>query len=90
MANAVENALSRASDEQRAKAQAVIEEARRNIKLVSMQQMDDISPTAADAVARNAQVIEECRGPRRERYCGRYNHHSHPRGSQRLRFAHVG
>lgn len=61
MKNAVESALARASEEQRARAYQAIEEARNNIKLVSMQQVEDISPTAADAVARNAQIIEEAK-----------------------------
>lgn len=61
MDNAVENALNRGNEEQRARAQQVIEEARNNIKLVSMQQMGDISPTAADSVSRNAQIIEEAK-----------------------------
>ncbi len=61
MANAMEDALNRASPEQKAKNQQVIEEARNNIKLVSIQQMDDISPSGADSIARNAQVIEEAK-----------------------------
>lgn len=61
MGSAVEDALARASAEQREKAQAVIEEARRNIRLVSAQQMEDISPTSADSIARNAQIIEEAK-----------------------------
>lgn len=61
MGNAIEDALNRASPEQQARNRQVIEEARRNIKLVSMQQMEDISPSGADAVARNAQVIEEAK-----------------------------
>jgi hypothetical protein len=61
MGNAIEDALNRAGPEQRARNQQIIEEARRNIKLVSMQQMDDISPTGADAIARNAQIIEEAK-----------------------------
>ena len=61
MPNAVEDALSRASAEQKAKNEQVIAEARSNIKLVSMQQMDDISPTGADSIARNAQIIEEAK-----------------------------
>ena len=59
MANAIENALSRASVEQQEKAQQVIEEARRNIKLVSVR--DDITPSNADSTSRNAQVIEEAK-----------------------------
>lgn len=61
MKNAVESALARASEEQRVRAYQVIEEARNNIKLVSIQHTEDISPTAADAVARNAQIIEEAK-----------------------------
>ncbi len=61
MANAIEDALSRASAEQRERAQQAIEEARQNIKLVSMRQMGDISSTDADSVARNAQIIEEAK-----------------------------
>lgn len=59
MANAIEGALNRASAEQREKAQQVIEEARRNITLVSMR--DDITPTDADSISRNAQIIEEAK-----------------------------
>lgn len=61
MSNAVENALNRASEEQRARAQQVIEEARQNIRLVSVQQMNDMSPSGADTIARNAQIIEEAK-----------------------------
>jgi len=57
MANAVEEALNRAGAEQRAKAQQVIEEARRNIKLVSVR--DDITPT--ESVAKQTEIIEEAR-----------------------------
>ncbi len=59
MANAIETALNRASTEQRERAQQVIEEARRNIKLVSVR--DDISATDGDAIARNAHTIEEAK-----------------------------
>lgn len=59
MANAVENALNRASAEQREKAQQIIEEARRNIKLVSMR--DDVTPSDGDAITKNAQAIEEAK-----------------------------
>lgn len=59
MANAVEEALNRASAEQQAKNQQVIEEARRNIKLVSVR--DDITPADADSASRNAKAIEEAR-----------------------------
>ena len=59
MENAVENALNRASAEQRERAQQVIEEARRNIRLVSVR--DDISSTDGDAIARNAHTIEEAK-----------------------------
>jgi predicted ribosome quality control (RQC) complex YloA/Tae2 family protein len=59
MANAIEDALDRASAEQQAKAQQVIEEARRNIKLVSVR--DDITTTDADSIAKNAQAIEEAK-----------------------------
>lgn len=55
--NAVEAALNRASEEQRAKAQQVIEEARRNIKLVSMR--DDIPPS--EIAAQQTQIIEEAK-----------------------------
>lgn len=57
MANAVEEALNRASEEKRAKAQQVIDEARRNIKLVSMR--DDIPPS--EITAQQAQIIEEAK-----------------------------
>ena len=57
MANAVEEALNRANPEQRAKAQQVIEEARRNIKLVSMR--DDIPPS--EIAAEQKQIIEEAK-----------------------------
>ncbi|MBE2288942.1 MAG: hypothetical protein IAE95_05265 [Chitinophagaceae bacterium] len=60
MANAVENALNRASDEQRARAQQAIEEARANIKLVSMQP-GDVTASGANSIAHNAQVIEEAK-----------------------------
>lgn len=59
MANAIEEALNRASAEQREKALQAIEEARRNIKLVSVQQ--EITPTDADAISKNAQIIEEAK-----------------------------
>lgn len=61
MANAIEDALSRASPEQQQRNQQVIEEARRNIRLVSMQQMDDITPSGAASIEQNAQVIEEAK-----------------------------
>lgn len=61
MANAVEDALNRASEEQRERAQQAIEEARRNIKLVSVRQMDDISAADGDYIAKNAQIIEEAK-----------------------------
>jgi predicted ribosome quality control (RQC) complex YloA/Tae2 family protein len=61
MPNAIEDALSRASAEQRERAQQAIEEARQNIKLVSVRQMGDISSTEADSVTRNAQIIEEAK-----------------------------
>jgi len=61
MANAIEEALNRASAEQRERAQQVIEEARRNIKLVSIRTMDDISSADGDYIAKNAQVIEEAK-----------------------------
>lgn len=57
MANAVEDALNRASAAQRAKAQQVIEEARRNIKLVSMR--DDITPS--ESVTKQREIIEEAK-----------------------------
>ena len=60
MANAVEDALNRASAEQKERNQQVIEEARSNIKLVSMQP-GDMSSTSADSLARNAQIIEEAK-----------------------------
>lgn len=60
MANAVEDALNRASAEQRERAMATIEEARRNIQTTNMQ-MGDISSTDAASVARNAQIIEEAK-----------------------------
>ena len=59
MANAVEEALNRGSEEQKARAHKVIEEARRNIQLVSVR--DDITPTEADTVARQAKIIEEAK-----------------------------
>lgn len=59
MGNAVEDALSRASAEQRARAYQAIEEARRNIKLVSMR--EEITPSDADKIAQNAKTIEEAR-----------------------------
>ncbi len=61
MANAIEDALNRASPEQKERNKQVIEEARRNIKLVSMLQMEDITPANADSVARQAQIIEEAK-----------------------------
>ncbi len=60
MANAVENALNRASEVQRARAQQAIEEARANIKLVSMQP-GDVTPSGASSIAHHAQVIEEAK-----------------------------
>ena len=57
MANAIEEALNRASEEQRAKAQQVIAEARRNIQLVSMR--DDIPPS--EITARQTEIIEEAK-----------------------------
>ena len=60
MANAVEDALNRASAEQKERNQQVIEEARSNIKLVSMQP-GDMSSSSADSLARNAQIIEEAK-----------------------------
>jgi hypothetical protein len=57
MANAIEDALNRASAEQQAKNNQVIEEARRYIQLVSVR--DDITPT--DPAARNIQAIEEAK-----------------------------
>lgn len=59
MANAVEAALNRMSAEQRQKAEQVIEEARRNIKLVSVR--DDITPSDGEHITKQAQVIEEAR-----------------------------
>jgi hypothetical protein len=61
MANAIEDAMNRASPEQKVRNQQIIEEARNNIKLVSMQQMEDISPSGAESIARNAQAIEEAK-----------------------------
>ena len=61
MKSAVEDALGRASAEQKIRNQQVIEEARSNIKLVSMQQMEDMTPSGADSIARNAQTIEEAK-----------------------------
>ncbi len=61
MANAIEDALNWASPEQKARNQQVIEEARRNIKLVSMQQLEDITPSSAASIERNAQIIEEAK-----------------------------
>lgn len=59
MANAIEDALNRASAEQRERALAAIEEARRNIKLVSVR--DDITPGEADSISRHAHTIEEAK-----------------------------
>jgi hypothetical protein len=59
--NAVQQALDRADPQQRARNEAAIEEARRTIRLVSMQQMDDITPSGAESIARNAQIIEEAK-----------------------------
>lgn len=59
MANAIEAVLNRASQEQRDRAQQVIEEARRNIKLVSNR--DDIPTTGVDSVSKNTHTIEEAR-----------------------------
>lgn len=59
MANAIDDALNRASQEQRE--QQVINEARRNIQLVSVRQMGDVSSTDAASIAKNAQVIEEAK-----------------------------
>lgn len=59
MGNAVEDALNRASAEQRARAYQAIEEARRNIRLVSVR--DDITPSDTDTIAKNAKTIEEAR-----------------------------
>jgi hypothetical protein len=60
MANAVEDALNRATPEQREKAMQTIEEARRNIQMNNVQ-MGDISSTEAANVAHNAQVIEDAK-----------------------------
>lgn len=60
MSNAVENALNRASEEQRARAQQAIEEARANIKLVSMQP-GDVTPAGGNSIAHNAQIIDEAK-----------------------------
>lgn len=60
MANAIEDALNRASEEQRAKALQAIQEARQNIKLVSMRG-ENISQMDVDSVERNKQVIAEAR-----------------------------
>lgn len=57
MANAIEEALNRASQEQRERAQQVIAEARRNIKLVSMR--DDIPQS--EIIAQQTQIIEEAK-----------------------------
>lgn len=59
MANAIEDALNRASAEQQLKNQQVIEEARRNIKLVSVR--DNITPADANSVSKNTQIIEEAK-----------------------------
>lgn len=61
MANAIKEALNRASQEAKLRNQQVIDEARRNIKLVSMQQLDDVTPSGAETISRNAQIIEEAR-----------------------------
>lgn len=61
MANAVEDALNRASAEQKEKNQQVIDEARRNISMASVQGMDDISPSSASSIERNAQIIAEAK-----------------------------
>lgn len=60
MANAIEDALNRASEEQRAKALQAIQEARQNIKLVSMRG-ENISQMDVDSVERNKQIIAEAR-----------------------------
>ena len=60
MANAIEDALNRASEEQRAKALQAIQEARQNIKLVSMRG-ENISQMDVDSVEKNKQIIAEAR-----------------------------
>jgi hypothetical protein len=61
MSNAVEQALNRASVEQRERAQHTIEEARRNIQLVSVQRPEDITASKAATVAQQTQIIEEAK-----------------------------
>ncbi len=60
MSNAIEDALGRANAQQREKAQQAIEEAQRNIKLVSMH--DEITPTDTNSITKNVQIIEEAKG----------------------------
>ncbi len=60
MANSVEDALSRASAEQRERAMQTIEEARRNIQSTTMQP-GDMSSMSATSIAHNAQVIEDAK-----------------------------
>ncbi|EHQ29758.1 hypothetical protein [Mucilaginibacter paludis] len=59
MANAVEDALNRASAEQRERAMATIGEARRNILNADIQMAYSPSGDAATIKARNEQIIEE-------------------------------
>ncbi|MBN8669518.1 MAG: hypothetical protein J0L80_02455 [Chitinophagales bacterium] len=60
MGNAVEDALNRANEEQRAKALQAIQEARQNIKLVSMRG-ENITQMDVDSVEKNKQIIAEAR-----------------------------
>ena len=60
MGNAVEDALNRANEEQRARALQAIQEARQNIKLVSMRG-ENITQMDIDSVEKNKQIIAEAR-----------------------------
>jgi len=60
MADAVQDALNRASTEQRERAMQTIEEARRNIQMSNVQ-VGDISSMDAANMTRQAQIIEEAK-----------------------------
>jgi hypothetical protein len=61
MANSVEDALNRASAEQRDRAMQIIEEARQNINTASLQKGNFPSSDADATIARNEQIIEEAK-----------------------------
>jgi hypothetical protein len=61
MANAIEEALNRASPEARAKAQQVIAEARNNIPTVSIKGVDSVSSQGNPSIKSNDQVMAEAR-----------------------------